>query len=82
MFKLKTASFAAMLILLTGTALADPPPASACPKGEYNASYPGIPIQCVECAAPGCPACHNERTDKTVAATKEAQENCPKVKPH
>lgn len=86
--KIKTAALATMLVLLTGTVMADPAPIvtttppNACPTGEFDANYPGIPTQCVKCAAPGCPSCHNERTQTTVAATDAAERNCPPVKPH
>jgi hypothetical protein len=89
MFNIKTTALAAMLVLLTGTAMADPSPTAtpqtagqACPTGEFDANYPGVPAQCVKCAAPGCPSCHNERTKETVAATTAAERNCPPVKPH
>lgn len=89
MFNIKTVILTVMLVLPIGTALADPsstatPQAAghACPIGEYDANYPGVPTQCVKCAAPGCPSCHNERTKATVAATDAAERNCPPVKPH
>ncbi len=91
MFNIKTAALAAMLALLNGTAIAEPSSAAAtpknasqaCPTGKYDANYPGVPKQCVECAAPGCPSCHNERTKATVADTNAAERNCPPaVKPH
>ncbi len=91
MFNIKTAAFAVMLVLSIGNAIADPsstPIATAqeighaCPAGKFDANYPGVPAQCVECAAPGCPSCHSERTKKTVAETDAAERNCPPVKPH
>ncbi|TAN65102.1 MAG: hypothetical protein EPN17_17805 [Methylobacter sp.] len=91
MFNIKTVALAAMLVLPIGFAMADPTPAAtaipqdashACPAGEYDANYPGVPAQCVKCAAPGCPSCHNERTKATVADTDAAERNCPPVKPH
>jgi len=91
MFTIKTVGLAATLALLIGSALADPSPTAsampqdavhACPTGEYDKNYPGVPTQCVKCAAPGCPSCHNERTKATVADTDAAERNCPPVKPH
>lgn len=91
MSKFKTALLTVSFALLSATALATPAPtgnstpqetALACPSGEYDANYPGVPAQCVKCAAPGCPSCHNERTKKTVADTTAAERNCPPVKPH
>ncbi len=91
MLNLKTVILTVTLALLMGTAMADPSPTAtatpqgtghACPTGEYDANYPGVPTQCVKCAAPGCPSCHNERTKETVAATDAAERNCPPVKPH
>ncbi|WP_333879373.1 hypothetical protein [Methylobacter sp.] len=88
---IKTIALSAMLVLLIGSAMADPSPTAtatpqaagqACPTGEYDANYPGVPAQCVKCAAPGCPSCHSERTQETVAATDAAERNCPPVKPH
>ncbi|MFZ2407815.1 MAG: hypothetical protein WAW41_22010 [Methylobacter sp.] len=92
MFNIKTAALAATLALLMGSAIADPSPTAAaipqdaphaCPTGEYDANYPGVPAQCVKCAAPGCPSCHDQRTKETVADTDAAELNCPSpVKPH
>jgi len=92
MFKIKTVALTAVFALLVGACMADPSPTTptpphdavhACPTGQYDANYPGVPEQCVKCAAPGCPSCHSERTQKTVAATTAAELNCPPaVKPH
>lgn len=92
MFKIKAVFITAMLSLLAGAAVAETSPtktipsqsaAQACPAGKYDANHPGVPKQCVECAAPGCPSCHNERTKATVADTDNAERNCPPaVKPH
>jgi hypothetical protein len=92
MLNFKTVALAAALVLSIGSALADPSPTAtatpqiagqACPAGEYDAHYPGVPVQCVKCAAPGCPSCHSERTKETVADTTAAERNCPPVvKPH
>lgn len=92
MFSIKTTALAAMLGLPMAIAMADPSSSTtqtaqgsvhACPAGKYDANYPGAPKQCVECAAPGCPSCHNERTKTTVADTAAAERNCPPaVKPH
>ncbi|MGZ8182765.1 MAG: hypothetical protein ACXWT1_12440 [Methylobacter sp.] len=91
MFNIKTVTLAATLVLLMGSAIADPSPTAAipqdaphaCPAGEYNANNPDVPAQCVKCAAPGCPSCHDQRTKETVADTDAAKLNCPSpVKPH
>jgi len=88
---IKPSALASMLVLSIGSAMAAPSPTAsampqdathACPTGEYDANYPGVPAQCVKCAAPGCPSCHSERTKETVAATDAAERNCPPVKPH
>lgn len=90
MFNIRTVALAATFILSIGPAIADPSSTAvtsqtagqACPTGEYDANYPGVPAQCVKCAAPGCPSCHSERTKETVADTTAAERNCPPVKPH
>lgn len=93
MIKIKTAALSAVCALLIGACMADPAPTTspnkphdavhACPTGQYDANYPGVPEQCVKCAAPGCPSCHSERTKETVADTTAAERNCPPaVKPH
>lgn len=90
MFNIKTAALAAMLAMPMAASLADPASATmpqnsarACPTGTFDTNYPNVPLQCVECAAPGCPSCHNERTQATVADTDAAERNCPApVKPH
>jgi hypothetical protein len=91
MLNIRTVALAATLVLLVGSAMArsslipDVTPqvdVHACSSGEYDANYPGVPEQCVKCAAPGCPSCHSERTKETVAATDAAERNCPPVKSH
>ncbi len=96
MIKIKTAALAAVCALLIGACTDEPAPPTpptppvkpqtivhACPTGQYNANYPGVPEQCVKCAAPGCPSCHSERTKETVADTTAAERNCPPaVNPH
>jgi len=92
MFNIKTITLTAALALLSGACMADSSPTvlatpqiagQACEAGEYDAHYPEVPMQCVKCAAPGCPSCHSERTKETVADTTAAERNCPPVvKPH
>lgn len=94
MLNIRTVVLAATLALSMGPAIAGssvipdvtPLPKEdvhACSADEYDENYPGVPAQCVKCAAPGCPSCHSERTKATVAATNDAERNCPPaVKPH
>lgn len=87
MFNIKTAFPAVMLALLAGTAIAEPSPNKnsypQCPTGTYDKKFPGVPEECIKCAAPACTSCHSERTDETVEATTDAERNCPPpVKPH
>ena len=90
MYNFKTAALVALLLFLTASAMAEPSQTEtlpqktdhSCPIGTLDANYPGVPVQCIKCAAPGCPSCHSERTQKTVAATDAAERNCPPVKPH
>ncbi len=59
MLNLKTVILTVTLALPMGTAMADLSPTAtatpqgtghACPTGEYDANYPGVPTQCVKCA--------------------------------